>query len=67
MARKSKSSYTVVRPHVRRPSWKRLLGLTGLRQRFARKTGIPTTSQGIERKVGRKLKGFLGGLFGVKK
>ena len=67
MARKSKSPWTVVRPHVRGPSWKRLIGLTGLRQRFARKTGIPTTSQGIERKLGRKLKGFLGGLLGGKK
>jgi hypothetical protein len=36
-------------------SWKRAIGLTQARRNFARKTGIPTTRSGIERKVG----GFL--------
>lgn len=34
-------------------SWKRAIGLTQARQKIARKTGIPTTKQGIERKVGK--------------
>ena len=34
-------------------SWKRALGITGAKQRFARKTGIPTTKSGLERKIGR--------------
>lgn len=33
-------------------SWKRALGITRARQNFARKTGIPTTRNGIERKIG---------------
>jgi len=33
-------------------SWKRLLGITGAKQSFARKTGIPTSKTGIERKLG---------------
>jgi len=36
-------------------SWKRLLGISGFRNSLARKTGIPTTKGGIERKIGRKL------------
>ena len=38
-------------------SWKRALGITRARQRFARKTGIPTTRAGMERKVGRAVTG----------
>jgi hypothetical protein len=38
-------------------SWKRALGITAARQRFARRTGIPTTRGGLERKIGRKLLG----------
>lgn len=34
-------------------SWKRALGITAAKQKFARKTGIPTTKSGLERKVGR--------------
>lgn len=34
-------------------SWKRALGITQAKQKFARKTGIPTTKSGLERKVGR--------------
>lgn len=33
-------------------SLKRALGLTAARQNLARKTGIPTTRGGIERKIG---------------
>lgn len=33
-------------------SWKRLLGVTSVKQKIARQTGIPTTKQGIERKIG---------------
>ena len=33
-------------------SWKRLFGITGAKQRFARKTGIPTSKSGVERKLG---------------
>jgi len=33
-------------------SWKRLLGITGAKQSFARKTGIPTSKTSIERKLG---------------
>lgn len=34
-------------------SWKRALGITQLKQKIARETGIPTSRQGIERKVGK--------------
>ncbi|MDR3111733.1 MAG: hypothetical protein LBU55_00985 [Elusimicrobiota bacterium] len=34
-------------------SWKRALGISSARQKIARKTGIPTTKSGIERKIGR--------------
>lgn len=33
-------------------SWKRALGITSARQKFARKTGIPTTKAGLQRKIG---------------
>lgn len=36
-------------------SWKRALGITQLRQNFARKTGIPTTKSGLERKLGKAI------------
>ena len=36
-------------------SWKRLLGISGMRTSFARKTGIPTSKEGLYRKVGRLL------------
>ncbi len=34
-------------------SWKRALGISAARGRFARLTGIPTTRSGMERKIGR--------------
>jgi hypothetical protein len=45
-------------------SWKRASGLSGLRQAFSRKTGVPTTRYGLERKTGSLL---LEILFGKKK
>lgn len=36
-------------------SWKRALGISQLKQKIARETGIPTSKQGIERKVGKTL------------
>jgi hypothetical protein len=33
-------------------SWKRALGITAAKQKFARQTGIPTSKSGIERKLG---------------
>ncbi|MDR2621987.1 MAG: hypothetical protein LBC48_05330 [Dysgonamonadaceae bacterium] len=44
-------------------SWKRALGITGARQRLTRQTGIPTTRQGMERKVGSALVGVLFSIF----
>lgn len=34
-------------------SWKRAVGISGLKTKVARATGIPTTKQGLERKVGQ--------------
>lgn len=34
-------------------SWKRAVGITKAKQKFARKTGIPTTMQGLERNIGK--------------
>ena len=45
-------------------SLKRAVGITAAKQKIARKTGIPTTKQGLELKVGRMV---LGTLFGKKK
>lgn len=42
-------------------SWKRAFGVTKLKNNVARKTGIPTTKTGIERKVG---KAIIKGIFG---
>lgn len=33
-------------------SWKRAVGITGMKQRIARRTGIPTTKGGVQRKIG---------------
>lgn len=45
-------------------SWKRALGVTKAKQKIARATGIPTSRQGIERKVGAML---IGSVLGTKK
>ncbi|MGL5958152.1 MAG: hypothetical protein ACRCZZ_06125 [Phocaeicola sp.] len=42
-------------------SWKRALGITKAKQKFARETGIPTSKNGLERKIGQ---GILKALFG---
>ena len=36
-------------------SWRRVVGITKVKQKIARKTGIPTTKGGLERKVGRTI------------
>lgn len=42
-------------------SLKRALGVTKAKQQFARKTGIPTSKAGLERKIGKTiLKTILG-------
>jgi len=46
-------------------SWKRAVGISGLKTKIARKTGIPTTRLGLERKVGAFVLSSLG--FGKKK
>ena len=33
-------------------SWKRAIGISQLKQKIARKTSVPTTKSGIERKIG---------------
>ena len=38
-------------------SAKRALGITHAKRNFARKTGIPTTISGMERKIGRAVTG----------
>lgn len=45
-------------------SWKRAVGISGLKTKIARATGIPTTRQGLERKVGRMV---INTLFGKRK
>lgn len=42
-------------------SWKRALGITQAKQKFARETGIPTSRAGVERKIGNLI---LKALFG---
>ena len=36
-------------------SLKRAVGVTAVKQKIARKTGIPMTKQGLERKVGKTI------------
>lgn len=42
-------------------SWKRAIGVSSVKQKFARSTGIPTTKGGLERKIGSLLLKFLFG------
>lgn len=42
-------------------SWKRALGITAAKQKFAKKTGIPTSKTGVERKLGAFLINLLFG------
>lgn len=48
-------------------SWKRALGITQAKQKFARATGIPTTKAGLERKIGRAVLDMLDPTKGSKK
>jgi len=36
-------------------SWKRALGVTAAKQKFARETGIPTTKGGLQKKIGSSI------------
>ena len=36
-------------------SLKRAIGITGIKQSIAQKTGIPTTRGGLERKIGHEI------------
>lgn len=36
-------------------SLKRALGITQLKQKVARETGVPTSRQGLERKIGKTI------------
>lgn len=38
-------------------SWKRALGISGMKARISRKIGIPLTRSGRERKIGRLVTG----------
>jgi hypothetical protein len=40
-------------------SWKRALGISQLRSKVSRKIGVPTTREGIERKIGHLVVAFL--------
>ena len=48
-------------------SWKRALGITAAKQKFDRETGIPTSVNGIERKVGHTLINLLLSLLSKKR
>ena len=45
-------------------SWKRALSVSKLKRDFAKATGIPTTRNGIERKIGNAI---INSVFGKKK
>ena len=45
-------------------SWKRAIGISGLKSRLAHGSGIPTTRMGLERKIGA---GILDAVTGKKK
>lgn len=36
-------------------SWKRAVGITQMKQKISKKTGIPLTKQALERKIGKKI------------
>lgn len=44
-------------------SWRRAIGVSSAKQRFARRTGIPTTRQGRHAKLGRSMMSLLGAIF----
>ena len=45
-------------------SLKRALGVTAVKQKIAKKTGLPLTKQGVERKIGGAV---ISAIFGKKK
>ena len=45
-------------------SWRRALGVSKMKRDFAEATGIPTTRNGIERKIGNAI---INSVFGKKK
>ncbi len=60
--RKKKTSGTQIIPGVNLTiSWKKLLGITALKRKFTKATGIPTTEAGIQRKIGKWLIGLITG------
>lgn len=48
-------------------SWRKALGITDLKRKIARETGIPTTKSGREAKLGRLVAKGIGSLLGGKK
>lgn len=42
-------------------SWKRLLGITRMKQRISRKIGIPLTKSGRQRKLGKLIMDIVSG------
>ncbi len=48
-------------------SWRRALGITSAKQKFARETGIPTSKTGMERKLGGAILGLLASVLSGKK
>lgn len=42
-------------------SWKRALGISGAKISFAKRTGVPTTRGGLERKIGALIINLLTG------
>ena len=40
-------------------SWKRALGITQVKQKIAKLTGLPTSKSGLERKIGSVIVKFL--------
>lgn len=42
-------------------SWKRAFGITKLKQKISRATGIPMTKMGVERKIGSMIMRMLTG------
>jgi hypothetical protein len=42
-------------------SWKRALGVSQMKQRVSRQTGVPMSKSGLERKIGRTIINLLFG------
>lgn len=40
-------------------SWKRALGITKLKQKISRQTGVPMSKNGMERKIGKTISDIL--------